>query len=481
MSSRYLYLVRMDVAHDVEPTFNEVYDTEHVPLLQAVPGVLRASRYRSPSPTDPRYIAAYEFESPAVLQSAEWKAAGEAGRWAGEIRPHTMNRHLAMYEWVGSNAGLTYRTPYVFWVFMDVEKHREDLFNELYDARARPAAAQAARLRQRGALPHRGRGRAALPRRLRGRPHRPAHVQALERHLGHRPLEARGAPLHATTSTTSSASASGRGADAGSVSPPAFEGRRERVLRHRLRDVVVHAGRQTLFAVDLHGVGRQGDDGDAPGCPGFPRADRSRRPEPIHPGHLAIHEHQIVGDASQGVDGFQAVGHDIHPMAELLEHSRDHLLVHPVVLGHENAERRRRDAGGHLLVGCGEGRAARRLEASACENGWNSLARAAVRMPMPLSDRHLEDRSVVRAGSHDGCGRRQYRHRRDQHGEEPSHGGRGGRRGNRGTARIPSGPGLSRGARLLFQPAGAGGAIPPAAGRSVAAEALEMRPPPRAR
>jgi hypothetical protein len=134
MSSRYLYLVRMDVAHDLEPTFNEVYDTEHAPLLAAVPGVLRASRYRSPSPTYPRYIAAYELESPAVLQSAEWKTAGEAGRWAKEIRPHTMNRHLAMYEWVGSNAGLTYRTPYVFWVFMDVEKHREDLFNELYDS-----------------------------------------------------------------------------------------------------------------------------------------------------------------------------------------------------------------------------------------------------------------------------------------------------------------------------------------------------------
>ena len=59
MSSRYLHLVRMDVAHDLEPTFNEVYDTEHAPLLAAVPGVLRASRYRSPSPTYPRYIAAY--------------------------------------------------------------------------------------------------------------------------------------------------------------------------------------------------------------------------------------------------------------------------------------------------------------------------------------------------------------------------------------------------------------------------------------
>jgi hypothetical protein len=133
MSARYLHLVRMDVAHDLEPTFNAVYDSEHLPLLKAVPGVLRAMRYRNSSPTYPRYIAAYELESQDVLQSDAWKKAGEAGRWPGEIRPHTMNRHIATYEWVGSNAGLTYRTPYVFWVFMDVEKHKENLFNELYD------------------------------------------------------------------------------------------------------------------------------------------------------------------------------------------------------------------------------------------------------------------------------------------------------------------------------------------------------------
>ena len=134
MSARYLYLVRMDVAHDLEKTFNDVYDHEHLPLLAAVPGVIRATRYRQPSPTDPRYLAAYELESPAVLQSPEWKKAGESGRWPTEIRPRTMNRHLAAYEWVGSNAGPTYRTPYVFWVMMDVEPHRESLFNELYDA-----------------------------------------------------------------------------------------------------------------------------------------------------------------------------------------------------------------------------------------------------------------------------------------------------------------------------------------------------------
>jgi len=38
MSTHALFLVRMDVAHDHEAAFNEVYDTEHVPTLRAVPG-----------------------------------------------------------------------------------------------------------------------------------------------------------------------------------------------------------------------------------------------------------------------------------------------------------------------------------------------------------------------------------------------------------------------------------------------------------
>ena len=133
-----LFLVRMDVAHDLEARFNEVYDKEHVPNLAAVLGVRRAGRYRQPSPTEPRYLAAYELDSAAVLDSAAWKAAGEAGRWPGEIRPHTMNRHRAVYEWVGGAAALTGKTPYVFWVMMDIEPHREALFNELYDTEHLP-------------------------------------------------------------------------------------------------------------------------------------------------------------------------------------------------------------------------------------------------------------------------------------------------------------------------------------------------------
>jgi len=138
MSAHALYLVRMDVAHDHEKAFNDVYDTEHLPRLRAVPGVRRGSRYRQPSATDPRYTAAYELDNAAVVESPAWRAAAETGRWPGEIRPHTMNRHLAMYEWCGGNPALTGKTPYVFWVFMDVERHKEALFNELYDAEHLP-------------------------------------------------------------------------------------------------------------------------------------------------------------------------------------------------------------------------------------------------------------------------------------------------------------------------------------------------------
>ncbi len=134
MGPHYLYLVRMDVAHDHEAEFNEVYDSEYIPRMSAVPGVRRAARYRNPSPTYPRYLTAYEIDGPEIVASDPWRVAGESGRWPRQVRPHTMNRHLAMYEWIGCSRELTSSTPYVFWVMMDVEPHREALFNELYDS-----------------------------------------------------------------------------------------------------------------------------------------------------------------------------------------------------------------------------------------------------------------------------------------------------------------------------------------------------------
>jgi hypothetical protein len=41
----------------------------------------------------PTYTAIYEIDSPDVLTSKEWAQAVELGRWPGEVRPYTRNRH----------------------------------------------------------------------------------------------------------------------------------------------------------------------------------------------------------------------------------------------------------------------------------------------------------------------------------------------------------------------------------------------------
>ena len=59
--SHALFLVRMDVAHDHEATFNDVYDREHAPNLRGAPGVRRAALLLcasvSNSPPTPRWWA----------------------------------------------------------------------------------------------------------------------------------------------------------------------------------------------------------------------------------------------------------------------------------------------------------------------------------------------------------------------------------------------------------------------------------------
>lgn len=106
IAAKYLFIVSMDVTRDKEALFNEVYDTEHVPLLLKVPGVRHVTRLetqpaalllggeRKPLDGDgaARYVALYEIDSPDVLLSREWAEAVEQGRWPAEVRPYTSNR-----------------------------------------------------------------------------------------------------------------------------------------------------------------------------------------------------------------------------------------------------------------------------------------------------------------------------------------------------------------------------------------------------
>jgi hypothetical protein len=111
LKSRYLFVASMDVDPDKEALFNEVYDTEHVPTLLKVPGVLAVSRMegesfvmsiggeeRTVAHDGPRHSAIYEIDGPHVLVSREWAKAVEAGRWPTEVRPFTRNRRHALYK-----------------------------------------------------------------------------------------------------------------------------------------------------------------------------------------------------------------------------------------------------------------------------------------------------------------------------------------------------------------------------------------------
>lgn len=110
--TNYVFSAAMDVEPDKEALFNEVYDTEHVPLLLTVPGVVAVARFKRQEVTlvvggerktivvenEPTYQAFYEIENPAVLVSDAWARAVDQGRWPAQVRPHTKNRKHVLYK-----------------------------------------------------------------------------------------------------------------------------------------------------------------------------------------------------------------------------------------------------------------------------------------------------------------------------------------------------------------------------------------------
>ncbi len=104
--AKFLFTAAMDIDADKEALFNEVYDTEHIPQLMKVPGVLAVQRFTlAPlmmsiggelktmvAEGEPKFSATYELESAEVLSSAAWAKAVEEGRWPAQVRPFTRNR-----------------------------------------------------------------------------------------------------------------------------------------------------------------------------------------------------------------------------------------------------------------------------------------------------------------------------------------------------------------------------------------------------
>ena len=94
----------------MEEEFNAWYDSEHLAERLAIPGFRSARRWVADvAPGEGKYLATYELDSPAVLQSAQYRARFEAPtpwtrrclektvlfkRWACEqVEPGTADPH----------------------------------------------------------------------------------------------------------------------------------------------------------------------------------------------------------------------------------------------------------------------------------------------------------------------------------------------------------------------------------------------------
>lgn len=91
-----LAVYAMNVAPEFEAEFNQWYDSEHIPALSAVPGVLSARRFLSKGGTDHKYVALYHLQSPDICDLPAWRLAMSTPA-AKKINEYTTNRlHMVM-------------------------------------------------------------------------------------------------------------------------------------------------------------------------------------------------------------------------------------------------------------------------------------------------------------------------------------------------------------------------------------------------
>ncbi len=88
-----------DVPSALEDDFNRWYEQEHIPERLAIPGFLRACRYKA-IVGGPKYLAVYEVTSPDVFNSPEYlhflKGAGETP-WTKRVLSACTNKSRNIY------------------------------------------------------------------------------------------------------------------------------------------------------------------------------------------------------------------------------------------------------------------------------------------------------------------------------------------------------------------------------------------------
>jgi hypothetical protein len=91
-TSQGLLLVMADIDPAIEHDFNQWYEQEHLAERMAIPGFLRARRFKAIEGS-PKYLALYDLESPDVLNSADYRhvIGARKSAWTRRMEPQFRN------------------------------------------------------------------------------------------------------------------------------------------------------------------------------------------------------------------------------------------------------------------------------------------------------------------------------------------------------------------------------------------------------
>ena len=88
-------MITFEISLQDEAEFNEIYDTDHIPNILKLDGVLEVIRFRDAAPNEKGYLvysALYLMATENLHLTPEWTALSDLGRWAPVIRPKVKSR-----------------------------------------------------------------------------------------------------------------------------------------------------------------------------------------------------------------------------------------------------------------------------------------------------------------------------------------------------------------------------------------------------
>jgi hypothetical protein len=87
-----IFLLYTDIDPQHETEFNDWYNSEHIPELLAVPGILAAARYEA-TKGGPKYLAAYELESADVVKTPAFTGR-QRTPWGERMSPSVIGSNV---------------------------------------------------------------------------------------------------------------------------------------------------------------------------------------------------------------------------------------------------------------------------------------------------------------------------------------------------------------------------------------------------